>query len=141
MLGSACQRAAQCAGRIWRHLGETHMHRLLVSAFAALLLGSLAPPAEASSSVRIKNQSNWDIYELYLSPVNDRDWGPDQLGRHVISSGETFTLTDVRCANYDVRLVDEDDDVCVVENVRLCGKETWTISDRELLACQLLTDE
>lgn len=116
------------------------MLRTVASAVAALLLCSLAPPADASS-VRIHNRSSWDIHELYLSPVDDDDWGPDQLGRHVIGSGETFTLTDVRCDSYDVRLVDEDDDACVVGDVRLCGKETWTITDRELLACQLLTDE
>jgi hypothetical protein len=117
------------------------MYRPVASAIATLLLCSLVSPAEASSSVRIHNKSSWDIHELYLSPVRDSEWGPDQLGRHIIGSGETFTLTNVRCNNYDVRLVDEDDDACVVENVRLCGKETWTISDRELLACQLLTDE
>jgi hypothetical protein len=36
-----------------------------------------------------------------------------------------------------VKLVDEDGDECVVEEVDICGtNDTWEIKNKDLLACQ-----
>lgn len=112
---------------------------LLATLFScALMSGALARDA----SVTIHNQSAWDIYQLYLSSTGDRGWGDDQLGEDVIESGARFRLHGIPCDDYDVRIVDEDDDVCIIGDVSLCGdRETWVIEDADLLACQLLTDE
>lgn len=34
------------------------------------------------------------------------------------------------------RVVDEDGDQCVLEDVRIDGADKWVITDKELLACQ-----
>jgi len=111
--------------------------------FASLLLA--ATPVLASkldSRITIKNRSSWDIHQLFLSSVDDNDWGPDQLGRHIIESGGEFVLRGVPCDAYDVRLVDEDGDVCIVGGVPLCAdRDVWRITNDDLLACQALTDE
>jgi hypothetical protein len=114
--------------------------------FAALVAvaGLFAHPASAAgdSKVVLKNLSHWAIHELYFSPTEEREWGEDQLGKHTINTGETFTLTGVPCDSYDVRVVDEDGDECVVEDVALCAdKEKWVINDQDLLACQNKTSE
>jgi hypothetical protein len=106
---------------------------LVASASGAIAAGS-------DSKVIIKNQSNWAIHEMYFSPTSEREWGPDQLGEHTINTGDTFTLNGVPCAAYDVKVVDEDGDECVLEDVGLCAdKDEWTVTDDDLLGCQAAT--
>lgn len=109
-----------------------------------LVLGlAMAGVASAqTSTVSLRNDSSWVITEMYLSAVDVQDWGPDQLGEHVIEPASSYELHDVPCDVYDVRLVDEDGDVCIVGGVKLCGSDSaWTIGDEDLLNCQAETDE
>ena len=91
-----------------------------------------------AASVQIQNQTNWDIHHLYMSPSRERNWGPDQLGTRVLAkNGGTFTITDIPCENYDIRVVDSDGDECIIENAELCGGGyEWRITNQELLSCQ-----
>jgi hypothetical protein len=92
--------------------------------------------------VKVINQSKWDIHHLYLSPKNDNNWGPDQLGEAVITSGSSFTLTNIRCNRYDIKIVDEDGDECVIEDVSLCRDASyWKITNKNLLACEGESDD
>ena len=103
------------------------------------VVGSL--PALADSKVVFVNRSSWAIHEMYFSPTSDSDWGDDQLGKHTIENGEEFVLTGVPCGRWDVRVVDEDGDACVIENVGLCGDtDKWVIKDKDLLACQAASE-
>lgn len=107
---------------------------------AALLLPSFAHAAK--SSVVVKNKSDWEIHQFFLSPVDTDDWGPDQLGEDVISTGDTFTLNGIPCDSYDVMLVDEDGDECIVPEVDICsGQEGWIITNDDLLECQAESGE
>lgn len=120
------------------------MKRAAVLFGVALLgLATLGVPADAhaakgkKASVKIVNKSDWEIHHFFLSSTEDDEWGPDQLGDDVISTGESFTLKSIPCDSYDVKLIDEDDDECVVEDVDICGgSEQWTITNRILLGCQ-----
>lgn len=105
---------------------------------AAVGAGSIAAYAQKTAKVTILNKSDWEIHEFYLSPADEEeDWGPDQLGDKVIAKGESFTLTGIPCNKWDVRLVDEDGDECVVTGVDLCkASATWEITSKDLLACQ-----
>ena len=59
------------------------------------------------------------------------------MGEEVIGTGESFTLKNIPCDTYDVKLVDEDGDECVVEEVDICGSaEGWVITNQILLACE-----
>lgn len=108
---------------------------------AALLVVSAAAAAE-TSTVSLTNESSWTITEMYLSAVDIEEWGPDQLGEKMIAPGDSYSLSDVPCDVYDVRLVDEDGDVCVVGGVKLCGADSaWKIGDDDLLDCQADTEE
>jgi hypothetical protein len=117
------------------------MRRLAASIALSLMLAAPAFAASTDAAVVISNQSSWQIHELYISSVDTEEWGPDQLGEKVIGTDEEFTLHSIPCDAYDVRLVDEDGDECVVNAVALCAdKDAWVIQDSDLLACQAETE-
>ncbi|MFO0601976.1 MAG: hypothetical protein U0324_02325 [Polyangiales bacterium] len=95
---------------------------------------------DTSSSVTFRNRSNWAILNIYMSPVSQATWGPDQLGAHILRTGENYTLNNVPCNSYDLKLVDEDHDECILNNVNICNEESgWTIDNDDLLSCQAFT--
>lgn len=116
---------------------------ILLAAFLLAATGPLeAKGKKSSATITVVNLSNWDIYEIYLSSVDRWDWGPDLLGPFdVLETGERLKIRDIRCDRYDVKIVDEDQDECILGNVAICGSnDTWVITDDDLLTCQLLTN-
>jgi hypothetical protein len=107
------------------------MKRLLL---AALLVAVTA--IASAGQLRVVNNSDWDIHYLYLSPTSDSNWGPDQIPGHIIPSGGSHVLTGIACGRYDIKIVDEVEDECEIRDVRLCGNDTWTITNENLLPCQ-----
>jgi hypothetical protein len=104
--------------------------------------GASSGGEDLTSSVSIRNTSSYAIHRMHVSAVNDPNWGPDQLASDVLASGETFTLTGVPCDTYDVRLVDEDGDECIVRGVAICGEDQgWVLDDSELTACEAFTQQ
>jgi len=120
------------------------MKKALVIAVAAILLGTggLASAGKFDSVVKIRNDSDWAIHHLFVSSEDDNEWGEDQLGDDVIeANGGSFRLHSIPCDSYDVRLVDEDGDECVVSGVPLCAdNDDWRITNDDLLTCQVLTE-
>jgi hypothetical protein len=115
------------------------MKRIFLLLFVALAFFTFPALAKdkAKATIKVVNQSKWEIHHLYLSASDEENWGPDQLGDETIGTGESFTLTHIDCGDYDIKLVDEDGDECVVEEVNLCGDSTvWKITDKILLKCE-----
>ncbi len=114
------------------------MRKVAVCLAGALLCVSAGTAVAAKkSNVTVRNSSEYSIHHFFLSPSEEEEWGPDQLGDHVIDQGEKFTLTSIPCDEYDVKLVDEDGDECVVEAVDVCGADdAWEITDEDLLDCE-----
>ena len=116
-----------------------------VAALAGAVCVALLIPVAAQaqkSNVTIKNKSDWEIHQFFLSSVDTDNWGPDQLGEQVIGTGDTFTLKSIPCDSYDVMLVDEDGDECVVPEVDICGdSQGWIITNDDLLDCQAESGE
>ena len=52
--------------------------RYVVMAASVLLICSSV--SAEGISIKLKNDSKWEIHHLFLSPVSENDWGPDQLG-------------------------------------------------------------
>ncbi len=115
---------------------------LFLGALCALAFTIPSVAAAANATVTVANQSDWEIHQFFLSPAETDKWGPDQLDENVIGKGESFKLTDIPCNTYDVKLVDEEGDECVVEAVDICGgKGTWTITSKALVNCQAETED
>ena len=101
--------------------------------FAALPLYA----AKKKATVKIINQSKWEIHHIYLSSHDDDNWGEDQLEDDILAKGQSLTLTNIDCDDYDIKVVDEDGDECVIEEASLCGDDSyWKITDKELLRCE-----
>jgi hypothetical protein len=110
---------------------------LAVTLCAIALMPRLTHGQSGGAEIMLENKSHWDIYHLYLSPSDDDRWGPDQLGNKVVKSGATFTLNSIPCDDYDIKIVDEDGDSCVIEKVNMCKDHThWTLTDKDLLKCE-----
>ena len=113
---------------------ETLMKKTLI---ALLLLALTAPAFAEKAKVKVINQSKWEIHHLFLSASDEAEWGPDQLGEDVLTKGDSFTLTGIPCDTYDIKVVDEDGDECVIEAVDLCRDHSyWKITDKDLLECE-----
>ena len=106
---------------------------LLLSA-AIWMMAALTNDVQAQSFT-IVNYSDWTIYEIYFSPTWDSQWSEDKLGYDVLEPNYQYRMAlDYGCGDYDVKIVDEDDDVCVVNDVYLCN-DTWEIYSDDLLEC------
>ena len=108
-------------------------------ATAALVFGAGAVSAGTlDSSVNIKNNSSWEIHQVYVSPIDKTDWGDNLLKGNVVESkGGSVEIFKIACDTYDVRLVDEDGAMCIVPDISLCAeKDAWVVEDEDLLACQ-----
>ena len=109
---------------------------LALAVAVALPLGA-ETKAKRSADVKVTNRTEWEIHELYLSSTDEQNWGPDQLGDEVIKKDESFTILGIPCDDYDVKIVDEDGDACVVAKVDICGdNQEWAITTADLLQCQ-----
>jgi len=106
-------------------------------AFAALALPMSSKAQPQRAEFMINNRSSFDIYHMFLSPEDKDTWGPDQLGEKVIRSGDSFTLNDIPCGEYDIKIVDEDGDACIVEGIVMCKDHThWDLTNSELARCE-----
>jgi hypothetical protein len=121
---------------------KSFVPRIALVVAVLLAMTALALPGSSHASAQraefmINNKSDWAIHHLYLSPENKDTWGPDQLGDNVIESGESFTLKNIPCGEYDIKVVDEDGDACVIESIVMCKDHThWNLTNKELAKCQ-----
>ena len=56
-------------------------------------------------SVSIHNGSSQVVCYLRISPVSDPNWGPDQLGSHVLNPGDSY-VTAIPTGGWDFRAED-----------------------------------
>jgi len=89
------------------------------------------------ASLTVDNESSFTIIEINLSPVGEVSFGADLLGAEVLEPGDSFIVSDLDCDVYDIRLLDEDNDECILTDIDLCfDNAVWTLDDAELAACQ-----
>lgn len=99
--------------------------------FALLLLckGLFVLYAQSLPSVRVVNNTGFDIYNLYISPSVSDEWGDQLLGDEILENGETVTVTLSKPLStinrYDFKVDDEERivyfkfDVTVTNNARI----------------------
>lgn len=104
-------------------------------AFIATVFALAAACAVLSSaqtqtiSVTIVNNSALEIRHVYLSPPDEDNWGPDQLGGAAISSGGSYTLSSLSCDGSGVKVIGEDQNGCFLTYAASCaGNAIWTIT-------------
>jgi hypothetical protein len=109
---------------------------MLVAVLSTLAaLTPLSTATAPSLTISVVNNSSWEIRHLYLSPVDNDNWGPDQLNQSSISSGTTRNLN-VSWDQSTVKLVAEDQDGCFMNTtVEAAGNPVWTITSGATRNC------
>jgi hypothetical protein len=98
-----------------------------------LTLGATAPGClivtdDDDASLEVVNESDFVIEELYLTEVDNRDWGPDLLRGDVLFPDESIVLVDIECDFYDAQMIDETGAVCEAYELDLCLNDAvWVI--------------
>lgn len=108
----------------------THWKKILFVPIAFMFVGANNDLVKFT----VYNDSEYSIYYLYLSNSNSDQWGEDRLGDEVLSPGESFS-TLVYPSAYDIKMIDEDDDVCIMYNVNVREDIDWRFGTSELLDC------
>lgn len=101
---------------------------------------AIAGPAVASDLI-VNNKSQYVIHELYVSEAKSKKWGPDQLRSASVGTGSQFTVRGIPDGVYDLKLVDQDDDSCVVHDVTLNQDTSWTLTDAIIEQCDSDEDD
>ena len=103
---------------------------------AAPLGGCIIESDDGDSTITVTNVSDYDIYDLFVAEVGDRNWGPDLLGSGVLERrGDSITIA-VECGTYDVLVVDDTETECILGNLDLCFEDSeWVIDNVTLDTC------
>jgi hypothetical protein len=89
--------------------------------------GSTTVGVEPGASLSVINESDFVLYEIYLTETDNPDWGPNLLRGDVLYPDESLTLG-VPCDYYDALIVDEDGIECEAVGLDLCLNDaTWVI--------------
>lgn len=81
-----------------------------------------------SLSITITNNTTGPIRHVYLSPVDQNNWGPDQLNDSAIPAGGSATLN-ISCDQPSIRVIAEDQNGCFLYQIISCAEnQTWTIT-------------
>lgn len=108
---------------------------IIACAMAAASWSSNAHPS-AVSSITVTNNSSREIRYLYLSPVDQDNWGADQLNGASLNNGQSVTLSDVSCSGSEIKVIGEDRDGCFLYSVVSCtGNAQWTVTNSTPADC------
>lgn len=98
-----------------------------LAAFAGCTTDGGVVVIDDSASLRVVNDSDFVIEEIYLTDVGSSSWGPNLLRSDVLFPDEELLLG-VNCDFYDALVVDEDGVECEITGVDLCANDaTWII--------------
>lgn len=87
-------------------------------------------------TIALHNTSKFDIYSIQLSPADHAEWGNNLIAGDVLMHGENASLAVFDCKKYDLRMVDDENVECVIDDIDLCFEDKqWTIDDTVLAIC------
>jgi hypothetical protein len=113
-------------------------NHILALGFAIVTLFAASMPAAAQyhHTVTVVNDSGYTFYQIKLSRSNDSEWGRDLLGAGVLAPGYQLTVPNLGSGRYDLKVVDESRDVCVITGIDVYTSDTWRITPDILLSCE-----
>ena len=110
-----------------------YFRRISVLCVAVLMMGTVPMISRAvatAASLRIVNNSNRTIRNVYLAHADADDWGGDQLGEASIGAGQSFTISNFSWDQQQVKVVAEDQDGCFLTGeVSVSDNSVWTITN------------
>lgn len=107
--------------------------KLMLLAIAVFAFSAIAAKAQSGENrvVRVINEASSPIYHLYVSNVDQENWGPDQLGLFESIDSDhymTFNMDDGsgHCL-FDIKAVLRDGRTAVTRRLNVCTMDTWTV--------------
>jgi len=110
----------------------------VLAAGALMLAAVVSISTFAAAQNATFNRSTDRINHMYVSSTSNNYWGSDRLGFDTLYPNYRSDLA-LNPGCYDVKLVDQDGDSCIIRNLNVSYGETWTITDGTLLACELFS--
>ena len=102
---------------------------LLVAIIAGFMLPLQASAIEKSLKIMNKRDA-FPIWQVYITPAGQPDWGQDQLGNETINAGESYTWTIPWAGcQVDVKAVTFTGLSTERMGLNVCGGMVWTIYD------------
>jgi len=97
-------------------------------------VGATAP--SAFMAITVTNNSSRTISHLYVSPVNPEVWSADLINQP-LTSGQSFTITDVSCTGNEIKVIAEDQQGCFSYVVVSCAQAetSWKITNDSAVDC------
>jgi hypothetical protein len=108
---------------------------MLRASIASLAFVALIGPTSAFDLVVINDANLSIIHKLYIAPAKSNKWGDDKLQSQTVVKNGRFTVRDVAGGVYDLKVVDDDDDTCVVSNINIDKSTEWRLTDAIMLKC------
>jgi hypothetical protein len=114
-----------------------HFRKFVVLTIAWLALGALIVQGQSSDrenrAVTVVDEASLPIYHLYVSNVDQDEWGPDQLGIFQTIDPNRYRVFDMDDGSghclYDIQAVLSDGRKATTRNFNVCTKGTWTVVD------------
>lgn len=109
---------------------------LLVVLCALVAMPLLSSARPSAAGITVTNNSGRVIRYLYLSSVEQDNWGSDQLNNASLNNGQSVTLNNVACSGAEIKVIAEDSDGCFLSSVVSCaGSAQWTITNETPADC------
>lgn len=106
------------------------MRRAILCVMTAMVVWGVAAAAQGKQDFTLVNKTGLAVHELYVSPSNDDAWGEDVLGRDILEHGAKIDIEFARKekpCKWDLKIIDEDDDPIVWEDIDLCKASEITL--------------
>lgn len=104
--------------------------------FASAVGLSLFTTHSVAVTIKIENETSLEINKVYLAPAIDGDWGEDRLGDSILEPGNHLTLTDIAPGRWKLRLINADEDECVLKDQKIVLSTSFDIRDDEFFYCK-----
>ena len=114
---------------------------------SATLLGACVPPQPygqpvviapaprvCDTSIRVVNESNFVVQQLYFSHSSLGSWGADQLGANVLYPGRSMNYRLNNPGNYDFRIVWNNGRASEIRRINVCVASRIIVTNRGLSA-------
>lgn len=115
---------------------------LTVGAFS--VLSALEVSAQAAQDFTVINKTGVEIYALYVTPHNAKEWGNDILGVDTLPNGDTLDIKFSRKEKaelWDLRIEDEDGAFLEWDNLNLLAIDTVTLFYKNGKTTALITEK
>ena len=120
-------------------MGSIRKGSIRNSFLIALIIGAaLSSTAKAEIYITLVNQSAWTLYEVYMTSSDYEYWGDDLLetsGEVVLINGESVNIEVPSPGLWDLKIVDEDGDECIVTEIPIVADEYVELTSAMLLGC------